>query len=58
MQDILQKCEDVINSIGQKKKKKADDLKRTNLSVRFVHDSPLSGCLLWLNELQSFFSKN
>ncbi|KAL1217826.1 DNA-directed RNA polymerase V subunit 1 [Cardamine amara subsp. amara] len=34
MQDILQKCEDVINSLGQKKKKKAEDFKRTNLSVR------------------------
>jgi len=37
MQDIHQKCEDVINSLGQKKKKKAtDDFKRTSLSVRFV----------------------
>jgi DNA-directed RNA polymerase-5 subunit 1 len=34
MQDIHQKCEDVINSLGQKKKKKAtDDFKRTSLSV-------------------------
>ncbi|CAE6040230.1 unnamed protein product [Arabidopsis arenosa] len=34
MQDILQKCEDVINSLGQKKKKKAtDDFRRTSLSV-------------------------
>lgn len=41
MQDIRQKCEDVINSLGQKKKKKADDLKRTTLSVRFVHDTLL-----------------
>ncbi|ESQ52703.1 hypothetical protein EUTSA_v10016128mg [Eutrema salsugineum] len=32
MQDILQKCEDAINSLVQKKKKKADDFKRTNLS--------------------------
>lgn len=38
MQDILQKCEDVLNSLGQKKKKKAEEFKRTNLSIRFVHD--------------------
>ncbi|KAJ0262398.1 DNA-directed RNA polymerase V subunit 1 [Hirschfeldia incana] len=33
MQDILQKCEDAINSLVQKKKKKAEDFKRMNLSV-------------------------
>lgn len=36
MQDILQKCEDAINSLVQKKKKKAEDFKRMNLSVRYV----------------------
>ncbi|XP_010534197.1 PREDICTED: DNA-directed RNA polymerase V subunit 1 [Tarenaya hassleriana] len=33
MHEVLQKCEDKINALGQKKKKKADDLKRTTLSV-------------------------
>ncbi|CAH2058668.1 unnamed protein product [Thlaspi arvense] len=33
MQDIHQKCEDAISSLVQKKKKKADDFKKTNLSV-------------------------
>ncbi|KAF8108351.1 hypothetical protein N665_0111s0061 [Sinapis alba] len=33
MQDILQKCEDAINSLVQKKKKKAEDFKRMNLSI-------------------------
>ncbi|CAH8390631.1 unnamed protein product [Eruca vesicaria subsp. sativa] len=33
MQDILQRCEDAINSLVQKKKKKAEDFKRMNLSV-------------------------
>ncbi|CAN8284790.1 unnamed protein product [Cochlearia groenlandica] len=33
MEDIFQKCEDVVNSLGQKKKKKVDDFKRTILSV-------------------------
>lgn len=38
MQDILQRCEDAINSLVQKKKKKAEDFKKMNLSVRYVHD--------------------
>ncbi|KAH0889797.1 hypothetical protein HID58_052226 [Brassica napus] len=33
MQDILQRCEDAINSLVQKKKKKAEDFKKMNLSV-------------------------
>lgn len=57
MQDILQRCEDAINSLVQKKKKKAEDFKKMNLSVRYVHDmlflwtSPLVELLMVVSRL-------